>query len=92
MMGPPVKPSAGPGMALRQVPAPHPSPVEGLIRVHKTAIRSTDAIYKELKGTLSKSLGTEAAILYSYFAAKRQKAKSRGTNPRGFAFVKSVTF
>ena len=42
MMDALVKPSAGPGLELRQVPVPQPGPGEVLIRVHKTAICGTD--------------------------------------------------
>lgn len=37
-----VKPSAGPGLELRQVPMPTPGPGEVLIKVHKTAICGSD--------------------------------------------------
>ena len=37
-----VKPSAAPGLELRQVPIPTPGPGEVLIKVHKTAICGTD--------------------------------------------------
>ena len=37
-----VKPVAGPGLELRQVPIPEPGPGEVLIKVHKTAICGTD--------------------------------------------------
>ena len=37
-----VKPAAGPGLELRQVPVPQPGPGEVLIKVHKTAICGTD--------------------------------------------------
>lgn len=37
-----VKPAAGPGLELRQVPVPEPGPGEVLIKVHKTAICGTD--------------------------------------------------
>ena len=37
-----VKPVAGPGLELRQVPVPVPGPGEVLIKVHKTAICGTD--------------------------------------------------
>ena len=37
-----VKPVAGPGLELRQVPVPEPGPGEVLIKVHKTAICGTD--------------------------------------------------
>lgn len=37
-----VKPVAGPGLELRQVPVPKPGPGEVLIKVHKTAICGTD--------------------------------------------------
>ena len=37
-----VKPIAGPGLELRQVPIPEPKPGEVLIKVHKTAICGTD--------------------------------------------------
>ena len=37
-----VKPEAGPGLVLRQVPVPEPGPGEVLIRIHKTAICGTD--------------------------------------------------
>ena len=37
-----VKPAAGPGLELRQVPVPVPGPGEVLIKVHKTAICGTD--------------------------------------------------
>ncbi len=37
-----VKPHAGPGLELRQVPVPQPGPGEVLIKVHKTAICGTD--------------------------------------------------
>ena len=33
-----VKPVAGPGLELRQVPVPEPGPGEVLIKIHKTAI------------------------------------------------------
>ncbi len=37
-----VKPVAGPGLELRQVPVPEPGPGEVLIKVHKSAICGTD--------------------------------------------------
>lgn len=37
-----VKPIAGPGLELRQVPVPEPGPGEVLIKIHKTAICGTD--------------------------------------------------
>ena len=37
-----VKPVAGPGLELRQVPVPEPGPGEVLIKIHKTAICGTD--------------------------------------------------
>ncbi len=37
-----VKPAAGPGLELRQVPVPDPGPGEVLIKVLKTAICGTD--------------------------------------------------
>ena len=37
-----VKPVAGPGLELRQVPIPEPGPGEVLIKIHKTAICGTD--------------------------------------------------
>ena len=37
-----VKPIAGPGLELRQVPVPVPGPGEVLIKIHKTAICGTD--------------------------------------------------
>ena len=37
-----VKPVAGPGLELRQVPIPQPGPGEVLIKIHKTAICGTD--------------------------------------------------
>ena len=37
-----VKPIAGPGLELRQVPVPTPGPGEVLIKIHKTAICGTD--------------------------------------------------
>ncbi len=42
MMDALVKPVAGPGLELRQVPVPHPEAGEVLIRVHKTAICGSD--------------------------------------------------
>ena len=42
MMNAIVKPTAGPGLELRQVPVPVPGPGEVLIKVHKTAICGTD--------------------------------------------------
>ena len=42
MMDAIVKPTAGPGLELRQVPVPEPGPGEVLIKVHKTAICGTD--------------------------------------------------
>ena len=42
MMDAIVKPSAAPGLELRQVPIPTPGPGEVLIKVHKTAICGTD--------------------------------------------------
>lgn len=42
MMDAIVKPSAGPGLELRQVPVPVPGPGEVLIRIHKSAICGTD--------------------------------------------------
>ena len=42
MMDAIVKPSAGVGLELRQVPVPEPGPGEVLIKVHKTAICGTD--------------------------------------------------
>lgn len=42
MMDALVKPAAGPGLELRQVPVPAPGPGEALIKVHKTAICGTD--------------------------------------------------
>ena len=42
-----VKPAAGPGLELRQVPVPEPGPGQVLIKIHKTAICGTDVhIYK----------------------------------------------
>ena len=40
-----VKPVAGPGLELRQVPIPEPGPGEGLIKIHKTAICGTDQAF-----------------------------------------------
>ena len=37
-----VKPAAGPGLELRQVPVPEPGPGQVLIKIHKTAICGTD--------------------------------------------------
>ena len=37
-----VKPVAGVGLELRQVPVPEPGPGEVLIKIHKTAICGTD--------------------------------------------------
>lgn len=37
-----LKPTAGPGLELRQVPIPEPGPGEVLIKIHKTAICGTD--------------------------------------------------
>ena len=37
MMDAIVKPTAGPGLELRQVPVPVPGPGEVLIKIHKTA-------------------------------------------------------
>ena len=37
-----VKPTAGPGLELRQVPVPEPKAGEVLIKIHKTAICGTD--------------------------------------------------
>ena len=37
-----VKPVAGPGLELRQVPIPEPGPGEVLIKIHKTAICGTE--------------------------------------------------
>ena len=37
-----VKPIAGPGLELRQVPVPDPGPGQVLIKIHKTAICGTD--------------------------------------------------
>ena len=42
MMDAIVKPSAAPGLELRQVPVPTPGPGEVLIKIHKTAICGTD--------------------------------------------------
>lgn len=42
MMDAIVKPTAGPGLELRQVPVPTPGPGEVLIKIHKTAICGTD--------------------------------------------------
>lgn len=42
MMDAIVKPSAAPGLELRQVPVPVPGPGEVLIKIHKTAICGTD--------------------------------------------------
>ncbi len=42
MMDAIVKPTAGPGLELRQVPVPVPGPGEVLIKIHKTAICGTD--------------------------------------------------
>ena len=42
MMDAIVKPSAAPGLELRQVPVPVPGPGEVLIQIHKTAICGTD--------------------------------------------------
>ena len=42
MMGALVKPIAGPGLELRQVPVPHAGPGEVQIKIHKTAICGTD--------------------------------------------------
>ncbi len=42
MMDALVKPIAGPGLELRQVPVPHPGPGEVQIKIHKTAICGTD--------------------------------------------------
>ena len=42
-----VKPTAGPGLELRQVPVPKPEAGEVLIKIHKTAICGSDVhIYK----------------------------------------------
>ena len=38
-----VKPAAGPGLELRQVPVPVPGPGEVLIKIHKTALCGTAA-------------------------------------------------
>lgn len=47
MMDAIVKPTAGPGLELRQVPVPVPGPGEVLIKIHKTAICGSDVhIYK----------------------------------------------
>ena len=47
MMDAIVKPAAGPGLELRQVPVPVPGPGEVLIKIHKTAICGSDVhIYK----------------------------------------------
>ena len=42
MMDALVKPIAGPGLELRQVPVPHAGPGEVQIKIHKTAICGTD--------------------------------------------------
>ena len=42
MMDALVKPAAGPGLELRQVPVPEVGPGEVLIKIHKTAICGTD--------------------------------------------------
>ncbi len=42
MMDALVKPTAGPGLELRQVPIPHAGPGEVQIKIHKTAICGTD--------------------------------------------------
>ncbi len=42
MMNAIVKPAAGPGLELRRVPVPVPSPGEVLIKIHKTAICGSD--------------------------------------------------
>ena len=42
MMDAIVKPIAGVGLELRQVPVPVPGPGEVLIKIHKTAICGTD--------------------------------------------------
>ena len=42
MMNAIVKPVAGPGLELRQVPVPEPKAGEALIKIHKTAICGTD--------------------------------------------------
>lgn len=47
MMDAIIKPVAGPGLELRQVPVPTPGPGEVLIKIHKTAICGSDVhIYK----------------------------------------------
>jgi len=42
MMDALIKPTAGPGLELRQIPVPTPGPGEVLIKIHKTAICGTD--------------------------------------------------
>lgn len=82
-----VKPAAGPGLEMRDVPSPEPGLDDVLIKIHKTSICGTDVHIDSWDDWAARTIRPPMVIGHEFFGHVHQV----GSNVRGFAPGDPVT-